>query len=141
MSEIGFLRRYSAENCLSHEVFGVHHLLNLSNDRFHLLPWDDDYAVDIGKDKVTRSDLDALDFNRFSKRFERPSAGDIPWCLEPGKYREPQLSDKRIIPAAAVDNITAYASEMQGLRGEFAHESEAVILWLANNNMPFRRGA
>src|SRR5260370_40598878 len=64
----------------------------------------------------------------------------VAWCLDPGKYRDPQLADKRIIPAPAVDDITLHAPEMQGFCREFAHESEAVILWLANNDLPFRRG-
>jgi hypothetical protein len=137
--QIGIFGRHPAENCLSHEIFAVHHLLNFANDSFRLFLWDDDYAVDIGKDNVTRPDLDALDLNRLSSRFEPPSASDVPWCSEPGKYRETELSDKRIIPASAVDNITPHAPEMKAFRGELAHKSEAVILWLANNDMPFGR--
>ena len=139
--EVRFLRRYSVENRLSHKTFGVHNLVNLANDRFRLFLWDDDYAVDIGKDKVTGPDLDALDLNRLAKGFERPGAGDVPWCLEPCKYGEIQLSDKRIITAPAVDDVTPYAAEMQGFGGEFAHQSEVVILRLANNDMSFRRNA
>jgi hypothetical protein len=30
---------------------------------------------------------------------------------------------------------------MQGFRGEFTHQSETVILWLANNDMPGGRSA
>ena len=87
--EVRFLRRYSVENRLSHKTFGVHNLVNLANDRFRLFLWDDDYAVDIGKDKVTRADLDALDLNRLAKGFERPGAGDVPgvWNLaNTGKF-------------------------------------------------------
>ena len=87
--EIRFLRRYSVENCLSHEIFGVHHLVDLGNDCFRLFLRDDDDAVDIGQDKITGPDLNALDLNWLSKRFERPSAGDVPRCLEPantGKF-------------------------------------------------------
>src|ERR1700751_4113694 len=139
--EIRFLRRYSVENCLSHEIFGVHHLVYLGNDRFGLFPLDDDDAVDGGKNKITGPDRDALDLNRLSKRFERPSAGDVPRCLEPGKYGEIQLSDKCIITAPAVDDVTPYSPEMQGFGGEFAHKSEVVIPRLANNDVSFRRSA
>jgi len=139
--KIRVLRRYPVENCLSHKIFGVHYPVNFVNDRFRLFRRDDDYAVDIGKDKVTRADLNALDLNRLSKRFERPSAGDVPRCLEPGKYGEIQLSDKSIITAPAVDDVTPYSPEMQGFRGEFAHKSKVVILRLANNDMSFRRNA
>ena len=139
--KIRVLRRYPVENCLSHKIFGLHHLVDVGNDRFRSFLWDDDYSVDIGKNKITGPDLDALDLNRLSKGLERPSAGDVPRCLEPGKYGEIQLSDKRIITAPAVDDVTLYSPEMQGLGGEFAHKSEVVILRLANYDMSFRRNA
>ena len=40
--EIRFLRRYSVENCLSHKIFGLHHLVDVGNDRFRSFLWDDD---------------------------------------------------------------------------------------------------
>ena len=87
--KIRLLRRYPVENCLSHKIFRVHHPVNFVNDRFRLFRRDDDYAVDIGKDKVTGPDLDALDLNRLAKGFERPGAGDVPgvWNLaNTGKF-------------------------------------------------------
>ena len=58
ISEISILRRDSAENRVSDRVFRVHDLLDLGNDRFRLLLRDDDYAVDIGEDKIASSDLE-----------------------------------------------------------------------------------
>lgn len=107
--------------------------------RFRPFLGNHDYAVDVGQDKITRPDLDAFNLDHFPKRFVRPSAGDVAWRLEPGKYRETQPSDKRIVSAPAIDNITPHAAEMEGLCRKLAHESETVIMWLANNYVPCRR--
>src|ERR1700745_2389323 len=141
LPEIRFLRRHPVENCLSHKIFGVHHLVDLGNDCFRLFLRDDDDAVDIGQDKITGPDLNPPDLKWLSKRFERPSAGDVPRCLEPGKYGKIQLSDKCIITASAVDDITSYSPEVQGFGGEFAHQCEVVIVRLANNDVSFRCNA
>jgi len=136
--DVSVLRRDAAENCLSHKVFSFHHLVNLANDRVGLFLWDDNYAVDIGEDKVTRPDRDALDLNRFSKRLDSPGSSDVTWRLEPRKHREFQLSDKSIIAAPAVDDVTSDSAQMQSLRGELAHEREVVIMRLTNNDMTLR---